>query len=116
MYLVWVPMFRGMERDVPKASREMPGPRVSHYWDGESVLGKGYRKTLGLSEDAWDIFLLYGPDAKWDGETPPAPDFWMHQLGSPRRPRLAGPYLDADVFLQKVEALFSRQSAVVSRD
>lgn len=105
VYLAWVPMFRGMERDVPRASRAMPDPRTSHYWDGDSLLGKGFRKTLALPEDAWDVFFLYGPDAKWDGTDPPLPDFWMHQLGSKGRPRLNGPYLDADIFLQHLQAL-----------
>jgi hypothetical protein len=34
------------------------------------------------------VYLLYGPDAKWDKE-PPQPDFWMHQLsGVTQAPRL----------------------------
>jgi hypothetical protein len=39
-----------------------------------------YTKRLGLAVDAWDVYLLYGPAAHWDGPEPPAPDFWMHQL------------------------------------
>jgi hypothetical protein len=104
-YVVWVPMFRGLERDVPRAAREIPDGRASHYWDGDSQLTKGYRRTLGVSEDAWDIFLLYGPDARWEGEQPPRPSYWMHQLGSPRRPRLEGPYLDPETFLTKTREL-----------
>jgi hypothetical protein len=102
VYMVWVPMFRGMERDVATASREMPDRRVRHYWDGDSLLVKGYRATLGFDEDAWDIFLIYGPEAKWDGDQPPPPRYFMHQLGSASRPRVDGPYLDADVFLAKL--------------
>ena len=110
VYLAWVPMFRGMERDVPKASESMPDLRTSHYWGGDSLLGKGYRKTLGITEDAWDIFVLYGPEARWDGVEPPAPAFWMHQLGSARSPRVDGPYLDADVFLEKTRELLAASS------
>jgi hypothetical protein len=105
VHLVWVPMFRGMERDVPRATRQMPDPRVLHYWDGENQLGKRYRKTLGISEDAWDVFLVYGPDAKWLGDEAPAPAYWMHQLGTARRPRVNGPYLDAVTVLGKVREL-----------
>jgi hypothetical protein len=101
VYVVWVPMFRGMERDVPKATREVLDPRASHFWDGDSLLGKGYRETLRLSEDAWDVFLLYGPEARWEGNLPPAPAYWMHQLGSRRKPRVNGPYLDPAVFLER---------------
>ena len=95
-------MFRGMERDVPQATREIMDTRVAHYWDGESQLVKGYRQTLALPEDAWDIFLIYPPGVTWDGDVPPAPAYWMHQLGSAARPRVSGPYLDAEVFLQKL--------------
>lgn len=104
-----------MERDVPRASREMPDPRTSHYWDGDSVLSRGYRKTLGISEDAWDIFVLYGPDAKWEGEEPPAPAFWMHQLGSASKPRVSRPYLDADLFREKLRALVAVPSSALVR-
>lgn len=107
VYVAWVPMFRGREADVPKASTEVPDPRAAHYWDGDSLLVKGFRETLGLNEPAWDIFLLYGPDARWEGERPPAPAFWMHQLGSARRPRVNGPFLEAAVFLEKTRELLA---------
>jgi hypothetical protein len=32
----------------------------------------------------------------------------MHQLGSPRRPRVNGPYLDAAVFLEKTRELLNQ--------
>ena len=107
VYVTWVPMFRGREADVPKASTEVSDLRAAHYWDGDSLLVKGFRETLGFNEPAWDIFLLYGPDARWEGERPPAPAFWMHQLGSPRRPRVNGPFLDAAVFLEKTRELLA---------
>ena len=110
VYVAWVPMFRGREADVPKASTEVPDPRASHYWDGESLLTKGYRETLALNEAAWDIFLLYGPEARWEGDRPPAPAYWMHQLGSRRKPRVSGPYLDPDTFLDKTRAILARHS------
>ena len=106
-YVVWVPMFRGMERDVPKASAEVPDSRTHHYWDGDSLLVDGYRKTLGLPEAAWDVFLLYGAGTRWEGDTPPVPEYWMHQLGSERRPRVDGPFLQPDVLLDRTRALLA---------
>ena len=38
----------------------------------------------------------------------PAPDYWMHQLGSSSKPRVEGPFLDAEVFLQKTRELLAR--------
>jgi hypothetical protein len=47
-----------------------------------------YDHTLGLGQDAWDIYLLYGPDTRWDGTDPPAPAYWMTQLGGTNAPLL----------------------------
>jgi hypothetical protein len=109
-FVIWVPMSRGMERDVPKATSEVADPRATHYWDGDGQLVKAYREVLGLNEPAWDIYLLYGPAARWDGERPPRPQYWMHQLGSKRRPRANAPFWDAAAFLDKV-----RESALLRR-
>ena len=107
VYVAWVPMFRGMERDVPEATRSLSDPRTRHYWDGDSLLVKSYRHTLALSEDAWDVFLLYDRQARWEGDTPPTPVFWMHQLGSRRKPRVHGPWLDAAIFLRRTRDLLT---------
>jgi hypothetical protein len=107
-YVVWVPMFFGAERDVPRATTELPDPRASHYWDGDSLLVQGYRETLKFNEPAWDIFLLYAPEAKWEGDRPPAPAYWMHQLLSGNRARVPGPILDGPTFLAETRRLIER--------
>jgi hypothetical protein len=106
-YVIWVPMFFGAERDVPRATREVSDARSLHYWDGESASMRAVRATLKLSEDAWDIFLLYPPGVRWEGDNPPTPEFWMHQLGSDSNPRLNGPYLDPETFLTRTRAVLA---------
>lgn len=67
--------------------------RASHYWDAERALGRDVGSMLGDPEGiaAWDVFLVYGPDAKW-GDRPSA-------FGSPvvsesdRLKRALEPYL-----------------------
>lgn len=108
-YVIWVPMFRGHERDVPGATREVSDSRALHYWDGSSASMRAVRASLELPEDAWDVFLLYRPGVIWDGSAPPRPDFWMHQLGSRSEPRLNGPYLDPAVFLERTRAALDRR-------
>jgi hypothetical protein len=106
-YVVWVPMSRGMERDVQNATREVWDPRARHYWDGDGQLIAGYREVLGgFEEPVWDTYLLYGKDATW-GDRPPAPAYWMHQLGSAKRPRAKGPFWEPRVFVEKARALTS---------
>lgn len=100
VYMVWVPKSRGLERDVPGATIQFPEPRAQHFWDEPGVLLRGYRERLRLTEDAWDVYLLYGPDATWTEQTPPEPLYWAHQLGSKEKPRLNGPWLDGALFLE----------------
>jgi hypothetical protein len=107
VYMVWVPKSRGLERDVPSATIQIPALRALHFWDRSSVLVEGYRTALKLPEDAWDIFLLYDRGATWDGDLPPQPAYWAHQLGTKDKPRVDGPWLDGSVFLEKLKALTS---------
>lgn len=104
-YVVWVPKLGGAQKDVPVATRFMPDDRATHYWDDGGGLMSAYTRVLGLPEDAWDIYLIYGPEARWDGDLPPPPQFWMHQLGSRDSPRVKGPYLEPDEFARRVRAL-----------
>lgn len=105
VYMVWVPKSRGLERDVASATTQYPEPRAMHFWDAPSVLVTGYRETLQLSEDAWDVFMVYGPDARWDDTRPPKPAYWAHQLGTRDKPRVNGPWLDGAVFLERLLAV-----------
>ncbi len=87
-----------------EASRLAGDPRVSQYWDGANALGEAYASVLGLSQSAWDVYLLFDPSQKWPGDLPPKPVFWMHQLrGVTRAPRL-----DAHVFAQQADSLIVR--------
>jgi hypothetical protein len=105
IYMVWVPKQRGLERDVSGATLAMRDSRATHFWDASSVLVRGYRDTLKLTEDAWDMYLLFGPDAKWEGSLPPAPAYWSHKLGSKEEPRLNGPWLEGREFLGKLRGV-----------
>jgi len=105
VYMVWVPKQRGLERDVASATTQYPDPRAMHFWDGQGVLMRGYRETLKTPEEAWDVFLLYGPDARWDDTTPPAPEYWAHQLGTADKPRMSGPWLDGKAFYERLTRL-----------
>lgn len=104
-FVIWVPKIGGREKDVPVATRVVPDARAEHYWDETATVMRGFTKTLGFAEDAWDVYLIYGPTARWDGELPPKPDYWMHQLGSKKRPSVDGPYLDAGAFAARANGI-----------
>lgn len=106
-YVVWVPMNRALERDVANATKEVWDARATHYWDADGQLITSYREVLGgFNEPVWDTYVLYGPGAKWEGDRPPAPAYWMHQLGSAKRPRVTtGPFWNPETFRQKIVSL-----------
>ena len=88
----------------------MPDPRARHWWDGAQVLGRRYADALAAGRETgplWDVYLLYGPDARW-GEAPlPEPlDLWMQQLRSITD---LAPRLDADAFGARAGELTGRE-------
>lgn len=107
-YVVWVPWNRALERDVPNATKEVWDSRARHYWDDAGWLMNAYKPVLGgfpLDPVVWDTYILYGPDAKWEKDAPPKPLYWMHKLGSPRQPRVMGPYWNAEAFRARVQEI-----------
>lgn len=105
VYAVWVQILRtDMRLAVSRATTRLPDERVSHYWDAEGDLVKAYSRILGLpdSRPAWDVYLVFDRNARWDAE-PPAPDQWMHQL--PVAP--AAQRLDADRLAGQVRKLLN---------
>ena len=80
------------------ATATFPDPRARHFWDGQGWTVQHFKSVLGIQVDAWDLYLLYGPDARWDGAGPPRPSFWMHQLMGVE----SAPLLDADVFGRRI--------------
>lgn len=53
-----------------------------HYWDPSMAAGRAVSASLALPRPAWDVWILYGPDAVWPGEGLPRPDWWEHQLAA----------------------------------
>ena len=102
VYAVWEPILRtDDERSSRKATTLFPDKRVRNYWVGSQDVGKAFQHPLDLTtEPAWDVYLLYPPEVKWEsGQPPPRPAFYMHQLGGrlPDGRGLDGPGLAAEV-------------------
>jgi len=103
-YVLWLPMFPGDSQDwAITRSNEFSDQRLNYYWDGNRLTGQQWQKALGISRIAWDVYLLYGADTRWDKE-PAAPNFWMHQLGGVTN----APRLDEPAFEAKVKELLNQ--------
>lgn len=79
-YAVHVPVMKAEEKHLVDSLPLMQGPRINHYWDPVGTIGKLYSSVLDTKVFAWDVWFVYGPEAKWEGENPPKPDYWEHQL------------------------------------
>ena len=56
------------------------GLQVAHFWDPEHRLGDLFVEALRLRSTVWDFYFLYAAGVRWEGDQPPQPTFWMHQL------------------------------------
>jgi len=108
---VFLPM---LEEDAVERAQEMAitlrDRRVTQLWDPERKMGELLSRTLGLSETAWDVYLLYPPGPVWEDGAPPRPAFWMHQLDSDSGADLSN-RLDASEFSNEVGRLLGRETA-----
>lgn len=98
--MVWSPQLGAEEKHVAGAAELIDDPRVTQYWDPAMAAGRAFERVLGTPVPAWDVWMLFGPEARW-GESPPEPDWWEHQLGSFRPDRR----LDFERFTEKARGL-----------
>lgn len=81
-YIVWLPILAGDNREAAEArTGEFAEKRLSYFWDGDKLTGKIWQQKLGLNGIAWDVYFLYGSEARWE-DAPSLPDFWMHQISA----------------------------------
>ena len=101
-YIVWLPLFGGdFKGEARRLSNSFRDRRISYFLDPDSETGKQWERVLKTERFiAWDVYLLYGPDANWE-EEPPQPAFWMHQLGGVTK----APRLDEATFTAKLDGM-----------
>jgi hypothetical protein len=113
-FVVHVPVLSAgaKAKDVPRAAELLTNAHVRHYWNPSGAFGRQLTEAVGLKRGeepvyAWDVWLIYGPEASWDDSLPPRPVRLMHQLraleGSTEFPRL-----DSDAFAQEVQQLLAK--------
>lgn len=83
IYVVWGPYKeREKEEDARWAAAFVPDPRATHFWTETPAPGNLFNevlKPLGLGPlSAWDAFLVFSPETRWDDAVPTPVDF-MHR-------------------------------------
>jgi hypothetical protein len=113
-FVVHVPVLHpsAQAKDIPPAAQLLHNANVRHYWNASGAFGNLLSQSVGLKSGerqvyAWDVWLIYGPEAKWEGAGPPRPRLLMQQLGA-LRGSTEFPHLDAEVFAQKVRGLLAQ--------
>ncbi|HEV8590828.1 MAG TPA: hypothetical protein VGQ55_01900 [Pyrinomonadaceae bacterium] len=96
-YAVWVPVLASDgEFAVGRATKNIPDPRATHYWDANAEFVKSFAPVLGINGKAWDVYLLYDKEAEW-GDTPPKPEYWQEQLGISDETQLNADIMTAEI-------------------
>jgi hypothetical protein len=105
VYVVHEPVIGASERDIPRAVGLMHTSVATHYWNESGAFGKQVSQALDLRNGgdlvyAWDVWMVFPPDAEWTG-TLPKPQLLMHQLQDLMdNPRF--PFLDSNAFAAHV--------------
>lgn len=112
-FVVHVPVLEPppTEKDIAPSAKLLKNPHVRHYWNPSEAFGDAVTKAVGLQHDgkpvfAWDVWMIYGPDAVWQGELPPKPQRLMHQLWALEGSKEFA-HLDRDVFAKEVRQLLA---------
>jgi len=70
---------------VAGAARLVDDPRASRYWDPDRRVGAAFQTHIAhMASPAWDVWMLFAPGVLWEGESPPEPTWWEHQLSALR--------------------------------
>ncbi len=104
VHVVWSSQLGAKAKHVAGGAELMQDSRATHYWDPDQRIGAAFQKHIAdLSSPAWDVWMLFAPGVLWQGEQPPAPSWWEHQLGSLKSH--ASLRLDPDRFARKAVEL-----------
>ncbi|MGH8195844.1 MAG: hypothetical protein ACREQ8_15820 [Woeseiaceae bacterium] len=111
-FVVHVPVIGATRKDIIPSMKLLQNPHVRHYWNGSGAFGRELARAVGLRRGdelvyAWDVWLLYGPEAVWDDSGPPQPRVLMHQLWELQENE-DFPFLDSEVFAQQTSQLLAR--------
>jgi hypothetical protein len=113
-FVVHVPVIGAKANNVAAAARLLENPHVRNYWNASGEFGRALAKAVQLKNDketvyAWDVWLLYGPEAEWTDTTIPQPELLMHQLWKLEGTKF--PKLDSAVFAREVHNRLQALSA-----
>lgn len=86
--LVWIDMLRSDDTEsVSQSAATYTDSRIKHFYDVKQLAGAATGNALLIENAglAWDIYLFFDANAKWNKYEHPTPTEWTHQLSGTRR-------------------------------
>ncbi|MFN7970945.1 MAG: hypothetical protein U0166_01105 [Acidobacteriota bacterium] len=86
VFVVWLPIQDKDNRDTAATNAKVfQDARMVQMWDGANNQAMIWSRKLGMpaGQLAWDVFIVLPRGATWDGDAPPQPFYWSHQLEIP---------------------------------
>lgn len=69
VYVVWLPVLPSDERF--GVADVLVDERVRQFWDDDRLVSDEVGRVAGAGEGlAWDVYLVFGPDATWNRRLP----------------------------------------------
>jgi hypothetical protein len=116
VYVVWIPVLNyqdeaTLQRNGLKESSRVSDSRAIHYTDPYGFSGKQYSTILSFPyhAPAWDVYLVFGADVRWEDRAP-TPTDWMYQGQGFDRARL----LDGRRLAEQVQKLLRAADSKVA--
>lgn len=80
--IIWTNMLKSDDKTTAEyAASLLDGKGITQFFDGENKFGDVVAKTINpKGEKAWDIYLFFDGDSKWEQKLP-RPFEYVHQLG-----------------------------------
>ena len=83
VHVVWSSQSGAKAKHVAGGAELMQDERAAHYWDPDRRVGAAFQHHIAnVGSPAWDVWMLFAPGVVWEGETPPPPSWWEHQLSA----------------------------------
>lgn len=110
IFVVHEPVIGGTADKIRGAATLLHNTHVHHYWNAGGGFGRLLGEVVGLKRDnqpvyAWDVWMIYGPDAEWGNAGAPQPLRLMVQLPPVQNPAFT--FLDSKAFAQEVRAMLA---------
>ncbi len=109
-YVIWAPKNGGRKKHVDRVLDLVTDARATQYWDGNGSAVDAYDAMFGIEgRPCAGVFMLYGADAVWEGDSPPMPEYF-EDAHAREFSRTAGPQFDGSRLAKQARQLLDEKA------